>query len=474
MWLLVPLLVLWAAVLRQLVLRSEAQSDQAHDRVLLGSAMVIADRLRVFDGRLSADIPQVALDMLEAAAQDRVYYNVSCIAPPAYVAGAGDLVAGAVPAGELPQFSTSRYQGVPVRVVAWRRPIPDAAECTDAVVRVAETMVAREALAGRILADAMLGHLVLIGSASALIVFGVRRGLHPLRRLRDGIRARDPQDLSPIDTSTVPGEIRPVVEAMNLLMLRQQDINEAHRRFIADASHQLKTPLAVLRMQAQLALQQSDPARMRSHVAELLDSTETTTRVMQQLLALLRSDPTTLHGAELVDLAEVAREAAFELLPLALARPVELGFEGAQAAPVRAHAVLLHELVSNLVDNAIRYTPPGGQIRVEVGQGAGGTAWLQVADSGPGIPLSERARVFTRFYRAPSAGGEGCGLGLAIVRQIAERFGACVTLDTAAEGGLLVTVRFEAEAAIAAPVGAAAATPLPGEGGAYSARPLSA
>ena len=470
LWLMVPLLVLWALAFRQLVLRSEAQSDEAHDRVLLGAAMVIAESLSVVDGRLRAELPPVALDMLEAAAQDSVFYNVSCVAPRAYVAGSHDLEAGNVPAGDDPLFSTLLYNGLPVRVVAWRRPVFDSPGCSAAVVRLAETMVARQALADRILVDAALGQLVLIVGAGALIVFGVQRGLRPLERLRDGILARDAHDLSPVDTSSVPPEIKPVVVAMNLLMQRQHGINDAHRRFIADASHQLKTPLAVLRMQAQLALQQTDPARMRAHVEELHDGTETTARVVQQLLVLLRSEPTTLHGAERVDLAELAREAAFGLLPLALARAVDLNFEGAHAVPVSAHAVLLHELVANLIDNAIRYTPSGGRIRVEVGRDADGAASLQVADSGPGIPPHERTRVFTRFYRSPNATGDGCGLGLAIVQQIAARHGAAVTLDSAAEGGLLVTVRFAADAADGSPVRTDAGSPSrPGAGSAAGA-----
>jgi two-component system sensor histidine kinase TctE len=460
LWLLVPLLALWVLAFRQQVLRSEAQSDEAHDRVLLGSAMVIAERIAVIDGQLTVDIPPAALDMLEVAAQDIVFYNVSCIEPWDFVAGSSDLDTGGVPEGNEPVFATTRYNGLPVRVVAWRRAVFDNPGCKAALVRVAETLVAREALSERILIDATLTQLTLIFSAAALIVFGVRRGLQPLRHLRDGIRARHEADLSPIDTKTVPAEIVPVVEAMNLLMQRQHGVNEAHQRFVADASHQLKTPLAVMRMQADLALRQQDLARMRAHVEELRDSTETTARLVQQLLALLRSDPMTLHGAESVDLAEVAREAAFELLPLALSRSIDLSFEGTQAVPVRAHAVLLHELISNLIDNAIRYTPQAGRIRVDVRRDTDGGVLLQVADSGPGIPPGERARVFTRFYRTPDAAGEGCGLGLAIVQQIAERYGATVALDTADEGGLLVKVRFDADTECEPPIDATTNLPL--------------
>ena len=442
MWLL-PLLLLWALALRIQTLRSEAQSDEAHDRVLLGSALVIAERMAAVDGLLMVDIPPAALQMLEVQAQDRVFYKVSCLAPPAFIAGTPELETdGLPPADATPVFTRARHGDLPVRQVRLRRPVAGVAGCSAALVSVAETRVAREALSRRIMLDATLTQLTLLGGAAALIVFGVRRGLQPLRRLRDEIRGRDEQDLSPIDTGTVPREVVPLIDAINQQMQRQRGVNEAHHRFVADATHQLKTPLAVLRTQAELALGQQDPARMRAYVEELRDGTETTARVVHQLLALLRSDPMALHGVESLDLVEAAREASFELLPLALAKSIDLAFDGGPAAAVRVHGVLLHELVANLVDNAIRYTPARGCIRVDVQRCDQYFAVLEVADSGPGIPPREREKVFSRFYRLPDAGAEGCGLGLAIVQQIAERYGATVALDTAREGGLRVTVRF--------------------------------
>jgi two-component system sensor histidine kinase TctE len=311
-------------------------------------------------------------------------------------------------------------------------------------VRVAESTDARDAMALRMVADATTTLLALVAVAAVCVVFGVRRGLRPLLRLRDEIRARDEDDLAPIDDAKVPAEVAPLLEAINSQLRRQRGINDAHRRFVADASHQLKTPLAVLKMQADLALAQADPERMRRHVQELHDGAESTTRVVRQLLTLLRSDPLSLHAQEAVDLAEVAREATFELLPLALAKGVDVAFDGCDAVTVAAHEVLVHELVANLVDNAIRFAPVGGHVGVLVDAGDGGGAFLRVVDNGPGIPDSERAQVFTRFYRVPGSSGDGCGLGLAIVRQIADRYGATVTLDAAASGGLSVTVRFAA------------------------------
>lgn len=440
-WLLLPLLLLWAAAFRLQVWRTQAQADEAHDRALLGSAMVIAEAVTTRAGRVAVDVPVAAIAMLEAAAADRVFWQVAC-AGGSYVAG--DDALPAPPRHDEPVFWDAPHHGTALRLVALRRPLFDVPGCAEVSVRVGETTTARDAHADRLLAEAVALQLGLIATAAALIVFGVRRGLAPLARLRDGICARADDDLSPVSTQAVPREVVPLVDAINLQLARQRGVNEAHRRFVADASHQLKTPLAVLQTQADLALCQTDPARMRERVQELRACTASTARVVHQLLALLRSDPLAMAGSEPVDLVEAARDATLELAPLALAKAIEIGFDDGPPARLAAHAVLLHELVANLVDNAIRYTPPGGRIEVSAGADADGGALVRVCDSGPGIAPAERERVFTRFYRAPGSAGDGCGLGLAIVRQIAERYRATVALDTSAWGGLEARVRFPA------------------------------
>lgn len=446
LWLLLPMLALSAVAVVVHQLRSEARTDEAHDRALLGSALVMAEHVSVRDGQVVADIPQSALDMLESQAQKRVFYNVSCVEPNAYVAGWPDLP----PPPRLPQiggepvFVDLHYNGDDVRLVALRRLVFDASDCTAVAVRVAESTDARDAMVARIVGDAATTLLALIAAAAACVVFGVRRGLHPLLRLRDSVRSRDENDLAPIDVAQVPAEVAPLLDAINLQLRRQRGINDAHQRFVADASHQLKTPLSVLKMQADLALAQADPARMRRHVQELHDGVEATARVVRQLLALLRSDPLSPPARQPVDLAALAREVSFELLPLALAKGVDIAFEGEGAATVVGEEVLMHELVANLIDNAIRFAPAGGHVAVSVTAGEGDDALLRVADDGPGIPAGERVRVFERFYRAPGSNGDGCGLGLAIVRQIADRHGAVVTLADAVGGGLSATVRFPA------------------------------
>ena len=321
LWLLLPMLALSALAVVGHWLRSDIQADEAYDRALLGSALVIAEHVTVRDGQVVAAIPQSALQMLESRTQDQIFYNVSCVDPPAYVAGWQDLPPPPrLPkVGAEPVFVDIRYNGHDVRLVALRRLVSGAPNCTTVAVRVAESTDARDAMAVRIVADSTTTLLALVGAAAVCAIFGVRRGLRPLLRLRDEIRARDENDLAPIDDAQVPAEVAPLLDAINLQLRRQRGINDAHRRFVADASHQLKTPLAVLKMQAELALAQEDPAHMRRYVQELHDGVESTTRVVRQLLTLLRSDPLSLHAQEAVDLAEIAREATFELLPLALA-----------------------------------------------------------------------------------------------------------------------------------------------------------
>jgi two-component system sensor histidine kinase TctE len=398
----------------------------------------------VRDSALSVDLPYAALEMLETRSQDRIFYKVSSQKPATVVTGHEDLPAPAVPPeGDQPVFEDARYQDEPIRMVSMRRPLYDERGLGLLLVQVAETTAARQAMATRILVDSALTQATLIAAAALLITFGVRRGLEPLRRIRREIASRTEFDLTPIDARAVPREIAPLIEALNLHTERQRQLNDAHRQFIADASHQLKTPLTVLKTQAALALQQQDVERMRAIVAEIHDATDLTARTINQLLSLARSEPGHLIPMEPVDLVETARAATFDLLPNALQKDIELAFEGSGDVQVQGQALLLRELVSNLTDNAIRYTPRGGVITVSVRSGPDGKAQLQVEDNGPGIAPEHRHKVFDRFYRVNGALSDGCGLGLAIVRQISERHGAVAELETAGNGtGLRVVVRF--------------------------------
>ncbi len=443
-WLLIPLVLLWAVGFRISYLRSLGQANEAYDRTLLGSALSIAERSSIRDGALAVDVPYSALEMLETRAQDRIFYKVSCIEPELAPTGHEDLPAPQPsPQADRPVFLDARYNGEAIRMVALLRPVYDPEVPGPLLIQVAETTAARQALSTRIMIDAAITQLTLIAVAAALIALGVHRGLAPLRRVRDEVAARKQADLTPIRAESVPREVAPLVDAINTHTLRQRQLNESQRQFIADASHQLKTPLTVLKTQATLALQQSDPAAMRGIVQEIRDGTDATSRVVQQLLALARSEPGTVLASERVDLVEVARAATFDLLGQALEKIIEIDFYDRDAVRIDGLPLLLRELVSNLVDNAIRYTPGGGWIGVSVLRNEAGRAVLTVEDDGPGIAAAERTRVFDRFYRIGGSQSDGAGLGLAIVAQIADRHGASIELDAARkEHGLRVTVTF--------------------------------
>lgn len=429
-WLLLPLALLWAAGVRLHYVRSVERVNEAYDRTLLGAALAIAERATTRDGALVVDLPYAALEMLDTPAQDRVYYRVWSLTDPSMSSGYDDLPPPApLPGADAPAFHDARYLDAAIRAVTLRKPVY---EGTDGplLVEVAETRGARAAMARQSLIDAAATQLALIAAAALAIVVGVRRGLSPLARLRARLAARRPDDLEPIDAREVPREVAPLIEAINLHTERQRRLHATQREFVADASHQLKTPLTVLKTQAALALDHDDPAAMRRIVAEIHASTDTTARVIEQLLALARSDEDAPAAHAIVDLAGIARGATFDLLPQALQAGVDLGYDGDAPAPVLGDRLRLRELVTNLADNAIRYGGAGAHVTVSVQPPRGGEgALLLVDDDGPGIPPAHRERVFERFYRVAGSTADGCGLGLAIVRQIATGHRASIAIE---------------------------------------------
>jgi two-component system sensor histidine kinase TctE len=266
--------------------------------------------------------------------------------------------------------------------------------------------------------------------------FALARGLSPLAQLQERIRARRPDDLSPIDSRQVPEEISPLVGSLNDMLGRLAQTIDMQKRFIADAAHQMKTPLAGMRMQSELALRQVDPDEIHRSLEQLAKSSESATRLVNQLLALARAENQPHVGAPLAptDLAALARDTVRDWVQASFAYQIDLGFEAppedADADAnivIAANPLMLRELLSNLIDNALRYTPAGGSVTVRV-KGSAVQAVLEVEDTGPGIAPAERARVFERFYRILGSGAPGSGLGLAIVREIAQQHGAEVDI----------------------------------------------
>ena len=313
------------------------------------------------------------------------------------------------------------------------------------VVQVAERYEFRDGLAQSV-ASHLLHPLYFALPALALLVWlAVGAGLAPLAGVAREVARRDPDNLAPLDPGRSPREVLPLVAALNALFGRLKDSLEQERRFTADAAHELRTPLAAVKTQAQVALGATGEAERSRALANVVAGTDRASRLVEQLLVLARLDPqTALPTGQPVDLHELARQGVAELAPAAAAKGVEMGLAPGEATPVAGDAVLLAVLLRNLLDNAVRYTPSGGEVEVSVGRTSGGAS-LAVVDSGPGIPEAERGKVCERFHRLLGSGEDGSGLGLSIVRRIADLHRATVVLGEGPGGrGLRVEVTFPA------------------------------
>ncbi len=356
-----------------------------------------------------------------------------------------------LPTTDAPEFVSVVEGGITHRVVAQRA----ATEAGELIVMLADGSDARQHWLRNVLLRVLLPNLVLIAVAAGVLGWGVTRALRPLMELKQAVERRSPRDLSPIDGRQTPAEVRPLVDALNRLFARVNEQSDTQRRFVADAAHQLRTPLAGLQAQVEAWAQAArsmgagDLLSLRAEqVLRLRDATRNTTQLANQLLALSRADALRDDDAarETVDLAELCETVLAHFLDAASARGIDLGLEAAPAR-TQGHAWLLRELLINLVDNAIKYTPAQGAVTLRCGQAEGGAAWIEVEDDGPGIAPAERARVLQRFYRVPGTGGSGHGLGLAIADGIARVHRTQLRLDSGAQGrGLRVRLAFDADA----------------------------
>jgi two-component system sensor histidine kinase TctE len=410
----------------------------AYDWVLVDTALSLT---RLINSR--PDVNPEALsnsaDMLLRTDQfDRIYYSVHD--------SRGRLIAGdaqlrpprmeSLEAGEL--LYDARVDGEQVRVAAMRVSLRG----VDAIVQVAETGVKRSELTRQIVTGMIAIEVMLVVSVVILVMFGVGKGLEPLDHLRAEIGARSHRDLRPIDPERAPVEVRPLVVALNELLARLDRTLQSQQQFVANAAHQLRTPLAGLRMQVEYGLSQTDPGEHLRVLRELGLSTERAVRLANQLLTLARAEAGFSQADSMrpLDLRGVAEDVVEGWMPAAIRKKIDLGLS-LEAAPVLGDVFLLRELLSNLIDNAIAYTPSGGRVTVATGC-RGDVAVLRVEDDGVGIPEALRPRVFDRFYRADGAGGEGCGLGLAIVREIAHLHGGSVDIAAPPAGrGTVVTLQ---------------------------------
>jgi two-component system sensor histidine kinase TctE len=444
-WLLGPLLVLWlvGTVLAYLVTRTF--SDAAYDRALLGTARAVAAQITVAQGGVTADLPPVARKIVRYDDHDRVYFRVKG-ADDLLIAGDGDMPdpPPALKASGQPIFQDGTLRGARVRVASLYYKPDGIAAPQQVLVQVAETLIKRTVLADELLTGLIVPQLALILLAGLSVWLGVGRGLAPLQRVQRDIAQRSHRDLSPVAEDQAPQEVRPLVHSINELMQRLERALAAQRRFIADAAHQLRTPLAGLKTQTEYALRQSDPENIRHALSQLSTGAQRAIHLANQLLALARAEPDAVRPKDLpaVDLNALARGAAAEWVPTALKKNIDLGFEGPETpVTIGGDAFLLTEMMGNLIDNAIRYTGRGGEVTLRVA--AEPQAELCIEDNGPGIPADEREQVFERFYRVLGSDSDGSGLGLAIVSEIVHAHGAEITLgEVQGKSGVKVTVRF--------------------------------
>jgi two-component system sensor histidine kinase TctE len=436
-WMLAPLLLLWPMSIAITYLVAKSIANQPFDHALEDSVTVLAQQVKEVNGKVVARLPGSARDILRADDVDSVYFQIT--GPRSEVVD-GDRELPLPPPDDVERsgrvhFRNENLHGTPVRVAyAWvnLQPMLDPraggqdAEPRVALVQVAETLEKRAQLANEIIKGVILPQFIILPVILALVWFALSRGLSPLAQLQERIRARPPDDLSPIDSRQVPEEISPLVGSLNDMLARLAHTIDAQKRFIADAAHQMKTPLAGMRMQSELALRQVDPGEIHRSLEQLAKSSESATRLVNQLLALARAEnqPHAGLALEALDLSMLARSVVQDWVQASFTHEIDLGYEDPDGqVEILGDGMMLRELLSNLIDNALRYTPAGGSVTVRVRSDAG-QALLEVEDTGPGIAPGERPRVFERFYRILGSSASGSGLGLAIVREIARQHGA--------------------------------------------------
>ena len=461
-WMLTPLLLLWPLSLVLTWFVAQGIASKPYDRALEFNLQALTQFVAVRDNQAEFNLTAQARDLLRADDTDLVFFQVRD--------RDGRLVSGdpefpspnpeidAMPGEIYLRDEVVRDEDVRVAYTWVAR-----GQNRDHLVlmQVAETRGKRSKLATEIIKGVMVPQFIILPLAVLLVWMALVRGIRPLSDLEQRIRARRPDDLSPIDNEQVPQEVAPLVSSINDLLDRLKTSLSNQKRFLADAAHQLKTPLAGLRMQAEMAQTAARPDEVHRSLQQIATSSVRATHTVNQLLALARAE-TTGRSVPMttLDLPTLVREVIEDSVPRAMDKRIDLGYEGPEQAPrgctLTGNPTLLREVVRNLVDNALNYTPTGGVVtaRVLVDRFSGAQV-LQVEDNGPGIPESERGLVLEPFYRALGTNVDGSGLGLAIVHEIAQQHGAALEMEDTHPGrahgrGLRVSLRFSPPGAQAA------------------------
>ena len=443
-WMLAPLLLLWPISIAATNHVASFIANQPYDQALADNVTAIVQLMKIDGDRVTVNLPASARTLLRTDDKDALFYQV--VGPNTrIIQGDKEIpwppMPATVEAGRI-LFRDDRIDAESVRIAYTFVPVRKGQP--PAVVQVAETLKKREALSASIISGVLLPQFAIIPLAVILVYMGLSRGIAPLRLLQDRIHKRRPSDLSPIPVTRVPDEVRPLVVAFNQMMGRLEENLQAQQRFIAQAAHQMRTPLTGLKTQTEIALSETDPAQMRLALQLIAESTDRASHMINQLLILARAEASheKLHQVVPLDLDALARGVAEEWVVRALAKRIDLGYEDCGCRlMINGVPLLLRELLTNLVDNAIKYTPPGGHVTVRTR--AERLAVIEVEDDGVGIPAEERTGVFERFYRVLGTDAEGSGLGLPIAAEIADLHQAVIDLESGHDGrGSLFRVSF--------------------------------
>ncbi len=439
-----PLLVgLWvaSAIVSYWLVSSFAQ--ESFDKDLASSADSVAARLRVKNGRVSVDMPLAVLSILQHRDADRFYYSVIS-ADKTRIAGDPN-VPESLPglAVDVPRVTTSSINGKEVRLAEIMVNVEDG-NGNPFIVQVAETTNVRKLFQQKMLLSIAVPQLMVVALGLFAVWYGVTKILTPLQLLQRQLSTRSRADLSELPDTHTPEEVFPLVNALNQLLSRLRDEMKAHQRFIANAAHQLRTPLAGLKTYSSIGSEMTEAEDLKHIVSELDSGIDRSSRIVGQLLALARTDggDQDIMAKVRVDLSFIVSDVTAELVDQAVRKDVELIFEPpSEPALVNGDQTALRHMVSNLVENALQYTPEGGKVRVQVARND--HVSFRVTDTGPGIPFDEREKVFERFYRVNGTTGSGSGLGLSIVQEVANAHNAAISITSGpGDKGTQISVEF--------------------------------
>jgi len=406
-------------------------SGDAFDKDLINSADSVIGRLRVKDGKVVADLPPAAQAILKHDESDKLYYRVVGT-DGRHISGDTDVPA---PVSDLavdtPRVVSGRIAGKEVRIAEIKVPVDEGGQV---IVQLAETTNVRHIFQNNLLLSIAVPQFLVIVLALAAVFYGINRILTPLRNLQQQLATRSQADFSPLSDSQTPEEVFPLVKAINGLFLKTEEKIKAHQRFIANAAHQLRTPLAGLKTYTSIGPEMNEVGELKNLVTELDRGVDRATRMVTQLLAMARTDGRSDNGSShSVDLNFLVSDVVNDLVQQAVMRNINLTFEAsATPASICGEEASLTHLAVNLVENAILYTPPQGRVNVRLSNN--GKVRLSVSDTGPGIPEEERENIFERFYRVVGTNGYGSGLGLSIVREVANAHNATISVETGPGG----------------------------------------